>query len=55
VLALLVKGASNGTIARSLAISERTVKAHLQSVFRKLKVTGRSEAIASVLSPVDRH
>ena len=55
VLSLLVKGASNGAIARSLAISERTVKAHLQSVFRKLKVTGRSEAIAAVLSPVDRH
>lgn len=41
-IALLVgKGANNKEIASELAISEATVKAHLTSVFRKLKVANR--------------
>lgn len=50
VLTLLTRGASNGAIARTLGISVRTVKAHLGSIFGKLDVAGRSEAIVRVLS-----
>lgn len=35
------KGASNKVIARALNISERTVKAHVTSIFEKLGVTDR--------------
>ena len=34
-------GKSNKTIANSLNISERTVKAHLTSIFKKLKISDR--------------
>ncbi|HMG44324.1 MAG TPA: helix-turn-helix transcriptional regulator [Acidimicrobiales bacterium] len=51
VLSLLLdEGSSNGAIAARLGIRERTVKAHLRSIFRKLKVTRRAEAIVAVLS-----
>ena len=35
------RGASNKEIANELNISERTVKAHLTSIFHKLKISGR--------------
>jgi DNA-binding NarL/FixJ family response regulator len=44
VLALLATGLANKQIARRLAISERTVKAHLTSVFQQLGVTDRTQA-----------
>jgi DNA-binding NarL/FixJ family response regulator len=51
VLSLLLdEGSSNGAIAAHLGIRERTVKAHLRSIFRKLNVTRRAEAIVAVLS-----
>jgi two-component system NarL family response regulator len=34
-------GGNNKTIARELAISERTVKAHLSAIFRKLNIQNR--------------
>jgi DNA-binding NarL/FixJ family response regulator len=44
ILALLAEGMSNREIARSLFLSEKTVKAHLAAVFRKLGVTNRTQA-----------
>lgn len=45
VLELLAKGKSNKEISANLYISETTVKSHLRSVFRKLNVLSRTEAI----------
>ena len=44
VLVLLARGLPNKEIARQLGISEKTVKAHLTSVFRHIKVTDRTQA-----------
>jgi DNA-binding NarL/FixJ family response regulator len=44
VLGLASKGLANKQIARSLGISERTVKAHLGSVFRHIGVADRTSA-----------
>ena len=44
VLALLARGLPNKQIATQLGISEKTVKAHLTSVFRQIKVTDRTQA-----------
>jgi DNA-binding NarL/FixJ family response regulator len=44
VLGLLVEGLPNKLIARRLEISEKTVKAHLTSIFRELGVTDRTQA-----------
>jgi DNA-binding NarL/FixJ family response regulator len=46
VLALMVKGSSNKLIARQLAIGPGTVKSHAKSVFSKLKVGTRLQAVA---------
>ena len=45
VLALVAKGQSNKEIAFALAISEDTVKAHMKSLFAKLHVDDRTEAV----------
>lgn len=44
VLMLIAKGESNRNIARKLFISEKTVKNHITSIFRKLKVEDRTQA-----------
>lgn len=44
VLSLIAKGESNRGIARKLFISEKTVKNHITSIFRKIKVTDRTQA-----------
>jgi DNA-binding NarL/FixJ family response regulator len=44
VLALVRDGLANKQIARRLGIAERTVKAHLTSVFQRLGVTDRTQA-----------
>jgi DNA-binding NarL/FixJ family response regulator len=46
VLQLLAKGKPNKLIGADLAITEVTVKSHVQSVFRKLNVLSRTEAIS---------
>lgn len=48
VLALLVKGRSNKAIARSLSIAEVTVKHHVTSLMRILKVQNRTEAALAI-------
>ena len=44
ILALLSEGRSNREIAGALFLSEKTVKAHLAAIFRKLGVTNRTQA-----------
>ncbi|CAB4756739.1 unannotated protein [freshwater metagenome] len=44
VLALVAEGLANKQIARQLNISEKTVKAHLTSIFTTLGVTDRTQA-----------
>lgn len=45
VLVRLTTGCSNKELAECLFISEKTVKSHLNSIFRKLNVTRRLQAI----------
>ncbi|MBW4717305.1 response regulator transcription factor [Saccharothrix obliqua] len=49
VVDLLTQGMSNRTIARSLDISERTVKNHLNSIFHKLAVADRTQAVIALM------
>jgi DNA-binding NarL/FixJ family response regulator len=44
VLGLVRAGLPNKLIARRLEISEKTVKAHLTSVFQRIGVTDRTQA-----------
>ena len=45
VLGLLAQGMANKQIAAVLGISEHTVKFHVSSIFAKLNVTNRAEAV----------
>jgi DNA-binding NarL/FixJ family response regulator len=49
VLSLVARGASNKEIARSLHLSEATVKSHLIHLFGKLGVTDRTAAVTVAL------
>lgn len=49
ILRLLVEGARNEEIAQQLHLAEATVKSHLTSVFRKLGVSNRTQAVAKAL------
>jgi DNA-binding NarL/FixJ family response regulator len=44
ILRLIAQGDTNGEIGRRLGISEKTVKAHCSSLFRRLGVTDRTQA-----------
>ena len=46
ILKLLADGKSNRAIGQALFITESTVKSHLKSLFVKLDVTSRAEAVA---------
>jgi len=45
VLAQLARGAGNKNIGGALGISEHTVKFHIASIFGKLGVSSRTEAV----------
>ena len=49
IVSLLVKGSSNKDMAHSMYISEKTVKNHLTSIFRKLGVKDRTQAAVFAL------
>lgn len=49
VLQLLAKGSTNEEIANALFLSEKTVKSHLSSIFRKLRVTNRTQAASKAI------
>ncbi len=50
VLELLATGHSNKGIARALGVAPNTVKSHLSSLFSKLKVQRRTQAVAQARS-----
>jgi DNA-binding NarL/FixJ family response regulator len=45
VLLAVARGLPNKGVARDLGISEETVKAHVKSIFSKLNVADRTEAV----------
>lgn len=49
VLTLAAKGANNRDIAEKLVLKEVTVKSHLNSIFKKLKVSSRTQAVLLAL------
>jgi LuxR family maltose regulon positive regulatory protein len=50
VLDLLAKGQSSGEVAHSLVISVNTAKAHIKSIYQKLDVHSRKEAVEMAVS-----
>jgi DNA-binding NarL/FixJ family response regulator len=51
VLTLVISGLTNQAVGAQLCLSESTVKTHLSTVFRKLGIRSRAEAIALALDP----
>ena len=45
ILGMFAEGLANKTVATELWISEETVKTHAKSIYRKLGVSGRVQAI----------
>jgi len=45
ILTLLASGRSNAELAKELYLSEPTIKTHLSSIFRKLGVRDRVQAV----------
>ena len=54
VLGALAEGHSNKVIAHRLGISQHTVKFHVESLFRKLGVRSRSQAVLKGLASLSR-
>jgi len=50
MLEQLAEGASNGQIARQLAVSVNTVKFHLKNLYEKCQVRNRAQAVAFYLT-----
>lgn len=49
VLELMVRGTSNRAIATRLMLGDETIKSHVSSIYRKLGVTDRAQAVAVAL------
>ena len=54
ILGALSEGLSNKAIARKLDISQHTVKFHVESLFRKLGVRSRAQAVMKGLTVLSR-
>jgi two-component system, NarL family, response regulator DevR len=54
ILALVVEGKTNKEIAKSLSLSDKTVKNYLSNAFQKLNVGRRSHAAALYTRSVSR-
>jgi len=50
VAALVAEGLSNRAIAESLVVSSRTVEHHLESIFRKLSLSKRTQLALLVVA-----
>ena len=46
IMELVASGLGNRAIAARLVISEKTVKNHIHSIYRRLRANGRAHAIA---------
>lgn len=53
ILRRVATGASNAQIARTLGLSEATVRKHLENIFLRLQVMSRTEAVARVRPFID--
>jgi len=53
VLTLVAQGDPNAGVASRLVISERTVKKHLETIYQKLGVRSRTQAVAVALDAAD--
>ena len=53
VLVALARGELNKQIAYNLGLTERTVKAHMTAIFRKLGVANRVQALLAVRPLLD--
>lgn len=49
ILEQVARGQSNKAVARTLSLSEDTIKAHLRSIFSKLDVRDRTQAVTVAL------
>jgi two-component system, NarL family, nitrate/nitrite response regulator NarL len=49
IVTFLFHGLSNRSISCTLNISEKTVKSHLQNIFKKMKVSSRTQVISSLV------
>ncbi len=54
VLGWLMQGKDNKTIATQMAVGASTIRKHLESVYRKLNVQSRTEAVAQALRQLGR-
>jgi DNA-binding NarL/FixJ family response regulator len=52
VLRLIADGFANADIARTLFLSDKTVRNHVSNIFAKLRVADRSQAIVRRVAPV---
>ena len=51
ILSLVARGCTNREIGQHLYLAESTVKTHLSSIFRKIDVRSRAEAVARLRDP----